>query len=82
MVLVRREDTTIQEIEIMEEYCRFTQNKHEYFSKYEQKFLQFPEVFTTKLKTEGFPEKKEEFRACSLPMVYPCSWGNGRICTV
>ena len=81
-MLVRREDATIQEIEIMEEYCSIVDLQKKYFPKYEQKFLQFPEVFTTKLKTEGFPEKKEEFRACSLPMVYPCSWGNGRICTV
>ena len=56
MVLVRREDTTIQEVEVMEEYRRFTKK---YFPKYEQKFLQFPEVFATKLKTEGFPEKKK-----------------------
>ena len=75
MVRVRREDTTIQEIEVMEEYQRFTEKC---FPKYEQKFLQFPEVFATKLKTEGFPEKKKLLSLDSLKGIHmqPGKWQN------
>ena len=58
-VRVRRQDTTVKEVTMIEEFSAFTQ-KH--FPSHQTQFLQVPEVFSPKVKdlgkvVEGFPEK-------------------------
>ena len=56
-VRVRRQNTTIETVKLLEEYEHFTK---EHFPHYQTQFYQVPEVFTMKVKdakkvVEGFP---------------------------
>jgi hypothetical protein len=58
-VVVRWQDTSEERVKLFQEYENFTKTR---FPQFQTKFLQFPEVFTSKVKDpgkaiEGFPQK-------------------------